>query len=33
MKNEENKMDKLIEMLSQLVIQYTRTAKGDGESC
>lgn len=33
MQEEENKMDKLIEVLSQLVIQYTRTIKGDGESC
>lgn len=33
MQEEENKVDKLIEVLSQLVIQYTRTTKGDGKQC
>lgn len=33
MNQEEDKMDSLVEMLSQLIIKYTRITKGDKKSC
>lgn len=33
MNQEENKVDSLVEMLSQLIIKYTRKTKGDGKQC
>lgn len=33
MNQEENQMDKVIEMLSQLIIKHIRKSKGDEKSC
>lgn len=34
MKNEENSMERLVEMLSDLIIKYTKEAiKGEEQSC
>ena len=33
MNQEENQMDKVIEMLSHLIIKHVRKSKGDEKSC